>query len=428
MPTPSFPRRSAGTLLSILAAALALSSFSPTLAAQPAAAASAASAPSFAVRAEVGAALNKAIELFRAGKAAEARDTLEQAQATLKDLQPAEATVLHRIRGLVEMQLEQYAAALQSLQAALASGAQSAQDALQCREMLARAHFNLKAYADAAKAAREAQAAGSKAPAVQAVLVRATYLQDDFKGSAELLEAQRQRDGKLALDDLRLLASAYGHSKDDANYVRLAEELLREHGRQEYWPDLLSRVQRQPGWQARWDIDVYRLRLQRGMMEEADDYLVLAELAHKAGLPEEARQVLDTGFAKGVLGKGQGAAEQERLRATVTRQAQEDRASLEAAAARPAALGNARAAANTFNTGAALVSIGQTSPGLALMQAALGAALPDAEQARLQYGQALARAGRGDEAAASFRQVAGHPQLGLLARLWALAVVAPGAR
>jgi hypothetical protein len=422
------PRSPAVFALSSLGLALALNLGAPPAGAQPAAAASAASTPSFAVRPEVAAALNQAIDFYRAAKAGEARATIEKAQATIQALQPAEATVLHRVRGLVEMQLEQYAAAVQSLQAALAVGAQSAQDALQCQEVLARAHFNLKAYAEAAQAARQAQAAGSKAPAVQAVLVRATYLQDDFKRSVELLEAQRLSEGRLAPEDLRLLASAYGRLKDDANYVRLAEQLLREQGRQEYWPDLLSRVQRQPGWQPRWDIDVYRLRLQLGLMEEAEDYLVLAELATRAGLPAEAEQVLAAGFAKGVLGKGQGAAEQERLRASVRRQAEDDRASLEAAAARAPAPGDARAALHTFNTGAALVAIGRAEPGLARMRAALGASLPDADQARLQYGQALARVGRGAEAAEVFQQVAGHAQLGLLARLWALAAAAPGKR
>lgn len=418
--------RSALAARTALATVLILAS--PVAFAQAAAApaASAASAPAFAVRAEVGAALNQAIDLFRTGKAAEAKATLEKAQATLQNLQPPEATVMHRVRGLIEMQLEQYAAAVQSLQAALAAGAQSAADALQCEEALARAQFNLKAYPAAAAAARKALAAGSKSVPVQAVLVRATYLQNDYAQTIRLLQEQQQRDGKLGQEDLRLLASAYGQSKDEANYVRLAEQLLREYGRQEYWPDLLSRVQRQDGWQPRWDIDVYRLRLRLAMMDEADDYLVLAELAAKAGLPAEAQTVLEAGFASGRLGKGAGAPQQERLRASVGKQAADDRQSLLAAATRPPSIGDARAAANTFNTGAALVSIGQFEPGLVLMKAALGGPLPDLAQARLEYGQALAAAGKASEAIAALQAVTEPPQLALLARLWALALAAPG--
>jgi hypothetical protein len=414
----------AATAISALAAAAALLLVVPAAVAQNAAApaASAASAPAFAVRPEVGAALNQAIERFRAGKAAEAKARIEQAQTGIQNLQPAELTVMHRLRGLLEMQLEQHAAAIRSLEAALAVGAQTPQDALQCQETLARAHFSLKAYAAAADAARKAQAAGSQAPAVQSVLVRATYLQNDHAGTITLLQAQQQRDGKLALDDLRILAASYGQTKDDANYVRLAETLLRDHGRTEYWPDLMSRVQRQAGWQPRWDIDVYRLRLQLDLMDDADDYLVLADLASRAGLPAEAQKVVDAGYAKGLLGKGGRATEHDKLRAAVTRQANDDRQSLGAAAARPPAVGDVRAASNTFTTGAALVSAGQAERGLDLMKAALAGPLPDGAQARLQYAQALAQAGRAAEAAEAFKAVAGHEQLGLLARLWALAV------
>ncbi|MEN9626881.1 MAG: hypothetical protein RJA10_107, partial [Pseudomonadota bacterium] len=312
----------------------------------------AASAPVFTVRPEVGAALNQAVEQFRAGKPADARARVEQAQATLKDLTPVEVTVMHRLRGLFSLQLDQPAEAIKSLEAALAVNAQNAQDQLTCMENLARAHFNAKNHQPAIDWARKAQAAGSKSAAVHSVLVRATYSLKDYATAARLLDEQEKRDGKLSVDDLRLQASAYGLAKDDTNYTRLAERLLRDHGRTEYWADLLPRVQRQAGWQERWDIDAYRLRLQMDQMDEANDYLVLADMAARGGLPAEAQKVLEAGFAKGMLGKGPKAAEQQKFRDSVAKQAAEDRQSLAAAASRPPAVGDARAAANTFNTGA----------------------------------------------------------------------------
>jgi hypothetical protein len=419
---PAAPALSAAAL-SILFLGLSLSA--PAVRAQAAVPASAAaSAPSYAVRPELGSALNQAIELFRGGKVAEAKARVDQALAATATPQPAEVTVMQRLRGLFALQLNQIEEAVKALEAAMAVNAQTAQDQLLCEESLARAHFNLKAYPAALDWARKAQSHGSKSAAVQSVLVRSTYLQNDHAGTIKLLEAQQQREGTLTLDDLRILAASYGHAKDDVNYVRLAERLLSEHGRTEYWPDLMSRVQRQAGWQQRWDIDVYRLRLQLDMMDEADDYLVLAEMAAKVGLPAEAQKVLDAGFAKGMLGKGAQAAEHRQLRASVTKQAEDDRQSLAAAAARPPAVTDARAATNTFNTGAALVSAGQSGPGLELMKAALAGPLPDAAQARLQYGQALHQAGRGADAAEQFKAVATHDTLGMLARLW-LAASAP---
>lgn len=418
----SLPACSATVLA--LSAAIGLSLATPPARAQAAAAASAASAPAYAVRPEVGAALQQAVDLFRGGKTAEAKARVEQTLATVANPEPAERTVLQRLRGLFALQLDQLPEGVQALEAALAVNVQSPQDSLLCQESLARANFNLKAYPAAIDWARKAQAAGSTSAPVQAVLVRSTYLMNDFPGTIKLLEAQQQRAGKLSMEDLRLLASSYGQNKDEANYLRLVEQLLSEHGRTEYWPDLLARVQRQPGWQARWDVDLYRLRLRLDLMDEADDYLVLADTLARGGLPAEAQKVLDAGYAKGLLGKGGRAAEHDRLRTSVTRQAADDRQSLAGAASRPPEMGNAKAATITFNTGAALVGAGQAARGLELMKAALGGPLPDPAQARLQYAQALQQAGRSAEAAEQFKALAGHESLGLLARLWQVAVTA----
>ncbi len=71
-----------------------------------------------------------------------------------------------------------------------------------------------------------------------------------------------------------------------------------------------------------------------------------------------------------------------------------------------------------------MVAAGQTAQGLELMKAALGGPLPDPAQARLQYAQALQQAGRVTEAAEQFKAVARHESLGLLARLWQVALAA----
>jgi tetratricopeptide (TPR) repeat protein len=173
----------------------------PAVWAQAAAPAAAASAPTFSVRPEVGAALNQAVDLFRAGKAAEARSRVEKAQLELKELTPVEVTVMHRLRGLFSLQLDQPAEAVKSLEAAMAVNAQSVQDQLTCMDSLARAHFNAKSFPAAIEWARKAQAAGSKAAPVQAVLVRASYSIKDYPAAIALLEAQEKRDGKLAMED-----------------------------------------------------------------------------------------------------------------------------------------------------------------------------------------------------------------------------------
>jgi hypothetical protein len=137
--------------------------------------------------------------------------------------------------------------------------------------------------------------------------------------------------------------------------------------------------------------------------------------------------VLDAGFAKGVLGKGSGAAEQQKLRAAVSKQANDDRKSLSAAGSGAPQVADARSAMLTFNTGAAMVAAGQAERGLELMKAALGGPLQDPMQARLQYGQALTQAGRTADAAEQFKIVGAADGIGLLARLWSAATSLPAA-
>lgn len=396
--------------------------------AQTAAPASApASAPPFAVRAEVAKELNAAIDLFRGGKAAEARDAVQKALQTVASPQPSEVTAMNRLYGLLSLQLDKSADAVKALETALQVNQQLPQDTLVCQESLARAHFNLKAYAAAQQWARKALESGSKAATMQQVLVRATYLQNDFAGTVKLLEEQ-QRGAPLGMDELRLLASSYGNLKDDAKYVTLTERLLREHGRTEYWPDVLSRVQRQAGWQGRWDVDLYRLRMQLEQMDEADDYVGLADLYAKAGLPGEASKVLEAGYAKGMLGKGAQAGEHGKFRTAMAKAAADDRQALAGAASRPPAVDTARAAGNTFTTGLALVGNGQADKGLELMKAALGGPLADPAQARLQYALALHQAGRAAEAQEQLKAISSPDPLALLARLWQTALSAPAPR
>lgn len=383
-----------------------------------------ASAPPFAVRAEVAKELNAAIDLFRGGKAAEARAAVEKAMQTVPAPQPSEVTAMNRLYGLLSLQLDKPADAVKALETALQINQQLPQDTLACQEALARAHFNLKAYPAAQQWARKAQESGSKSGAMQQVLVRSTYLQNDFAGTVKLLEEQ-QRSAALPFDELRLLAASYGNLKEDAKYLALTERLLREHGRTEYWPDVLSRVQRQAGWQARWDVDLYRLRMQLDQMDEADDYVGLADLYAKAGLPIEAQKVLEAGYTKGMLGKGAQAGEHGKFRAAMAKAAADDRQALASAASRPPAVDTARAAGNTFTTGLALAGSGQADKGLELMKAALGGPLADPGQARLQYALALHQAGRTPEALEQLKGITSPDPLALLARLWQTALSAP---
>jgi hypothetical protein len=152
-------------------------------------------------------------------------------------------------------------------------------------------------------------------------------------------------------------------------------------------------------WQTRWDVDAYRLRMQLDLMDEADDYLVLADLASQ-GRPagRSAAWCWTPGWAKGLLGKG---AEGRRAAEVPRRHDQAGGRRPRRAwplPARAPAVADARSATNTFNTGLALVTSGQADTGPGADEGGPGrpAARPGA--GRLQYatGPAQGRAdGRG---------------------------------
>jgi len=403
---------------------VALALLAPFLApAQTPAAAPAASAPVLSVRAEVRTALQAAIDLHRGGKAGEALATLDKAIAELKTpATPVETAFLQRTRGLLLLQLEQYPASVTALQTAIAADVLPAADKLQMTEALMRAQFQAKNYPAAVEAGRQAGALGSSWTGLAPLLTRAYFLASDFAGTARHIEERLAKRMPVNEEDLRILATSYTRIKDEDGYTRTLERLMREHPKPDYWPDLLSRAQRQPGWQQRYDIDLFRLRLAVDAMDEANDYLVLADLAGRAGLPAEALAVLEAGYAKGVLGKGSGADEHQKMRTQYTRLAADDRAALTAGSARPPSAADTRSATTTLTTGTALFSIGQTERGLEYMKVAVGGPLPDVAQAQLQYAVALQRAGRAADAAPLFQSLSAHPTLGLMTRLWQIAL------
>jgi tetratricopeptide (TPR) repeat protein len=93
---------------------------------------------------------------------------------------------------------------------------------------------------------------------------------------------------------------------------------------------------------------VQRLKLANGLMTKADEYMELAQLALQAGLPVEAKAIVDKGYAAGVLGTGEQAARHQRLKDLV----------LKSEADSAAGLAKNAADAATFKDGNEMVKVG----------------------------------------------------------------------
>ncbi len=191
----------------------------------------------------------------------------------------------------------------------------------------------------------------------------------------------------------------------------MLEQLVKYYPTPAYWGELLGRLQADPKFAGRFELDVYRLKRATNNLSSTSDYVQMAQLAILAGYGAEALSVVNQGFNSGVLGKGADAGRSERLRSLATK-----------AAAQPqpaAAAGNGAALVETgFNEALS----GKSQQGIALIETGLAkGGLADPDEARLHLGIAYYLAGQKGKALNAFDAVAGNGEAATLARLWKLA-------
>jgi tetratricopeptide (TPR) repeat protein len=370
------------------------------------------------VRPEIGKPLQAAQELIKAGKYKEAMAKINDADA-VPNKTAYESLILERMRGAAASGAGDTAAAIKSLEAALASDRLTGADRLRTQEALIGSYYRAKEYAKVVSSGERYAKEGGSNPQIRLAVIQAQYLTNDFSGAARELLANIQETEKAGQapseDQLQLLASCYLRMNDNTGYVNVLEKLIVHYPKKTYWPDLLSRVQRKPGFSDRYTLDVYRLMFAAGAMKDGSDYVDMAQLALQIGQPAEAKKAVDEGYAKGLLGSGADAARHTRLRDLANKQLATDSKAMaenERQAKDPNALSN---------VGYAYVMLGQADKGLALMEQALvkdGIKRP--AEARLHLAEAYLLAGQKDKALQTFKTVQGNDGAGDLARLWGL--------
>jgi hypothetical protein len=263
---------------------------------------------------------------------------------------------------------------------------------------------------------------GGTNPAIRGMLIQSQYLSGDFAGASKELMAEisaAERAGQAPPEDrLKLLLNAATKQGDNNAYVFAMEKLVTYYPKKEYWVDLLSRMQRKPSFSDRLALDAFRLSLVTGSMTKPADFMEMAQLALQADLPSESKEVVDKGFASGVLGTGAEAERHKRLRDLVAKRQAEDTASR----------GQDETAALAAKSGDALVAVGmnmvysgQAAKGVQLMQQGISkGGLKRPEDAKLHLGIAQLIAGDKAKAQATFKTVQGADGTADLARLWML--------
>ncbi|HXZ49249.1 MAG TPA: hypothetical protein VEG27_09515 [Usitatibacter sp.] len=380
------------------------------------AAASAAAAE--AVRPEVGKPLKAAEALLKSGHAKEALAKVGEADA-VPNKTAYETFLVEELRGSAAHAAGELPTAVKSFETVVASGRVSGREKLTFEQAIAVDYYKEKDYAKAADWAQRYFKDGGTDPAMRTVLLQSYFLGNDCAAVARMVGGNGEEAGrKPSEEEFQILRSCYRKEKDDAGYVAATERLIAFYPKKEYWAELLARVQRKPGFADRLSVNVYRLKLATGNLSGADDYMEFAQLALQAGIPAEAKSVMERGYDSGTLGRGDQAARQGRLRDLVAKSladSQRTRAQDEQAALAT------RSGDDLVRIGLEEVYEGHGDKGLSFIQQGIHkGGLRHPEDAKLALGEAEIHAGHRTRAAQTLRTVHGNDGTADLARLWIL--------
>lgn len=364
-------------------------------------------------------------ELMDAKNYTEVQSRIDQA-AALPNLTAYESFVLNRLRVAVASATNNPQLAMTALEAVIESGRLSAAEKGDFIQALANYYYNAKDYPKAITWFKRYETETGDQVKVRPYIIRAYYFGNDFENAKTALMAslQNNQTGKApALEDLQLLANTGAKTKDKPTYLFAMEKLVQYYPSDDYWSDLLNRMQSKPTYSNHLELDVLRLQKVAVKTMSGDEYYALAELAMLGAFSTEAKQALDAGFAAGVLGTGPKAADHKKLRERANKGAADDAKNI---AAGDAAAMKSKEGTGLVNLGYAYVTMGDFDKGIDMIKKGIDkGGLKRPEDAKLRLGAAYALAGRKDQAITALEAVKGAEGQADLARYWTFWVNRP---
>ncbi len=374
------------------------------------------------VRPEIGKPLQEAAELVKAKQFSEALAKIKSTDA-VTDRTPFENLTIDRMRGAAAAGAGQLDVAVEAFQRVIDSARLPPAEQLQLVEGITASYFKAENYPKAIVWAQRYFKEGGTSENIRNLQTQAQYHSGDYAAVVGTLKSQMAADAQAGRPSpeitLQLLADSSLKMKDMAGYTAALEMLVQKYPKPTYWTALIAQVSRQPGFSDRHMIDVLRLQRATATLTNADDYLLLAELAMQANLPAEASAVLEEGYAAKLLGSGTQSKRAEKLRARAGTLAAGDLK----------VLPDSEITAQKAPTGAALVNVGTNYLGqkqyqkaaTLLQQGIAKGGLKRPEEAKLHLGIALQLAGDKPAAATALKAVQGKDGAADLARIWSYA-------
>ena len=374
-----------------------------------------------AVRPEIGKPLQAASALLKANKFKDALAKIREVDS-VSGKTPNEIYLIESMRGSAASGSGDNDTIIKSFEAVIASGKAPAATQIKIIEALVGAHYRAKDYAATNKWATRYLREGGSNPQIRTLLIQSHFQAGDFGNAAKESLADIQADERAGRtpseEKLQLLANSYLRQKNTTGYIATIEKLLNYYPKKSLWADVISRLQRKPGFSDRLAIDVYRMQLATGNLSTKDDYMLMPQYALQAGFPGEAKKVIDEGYASGALGKGDDVDRQKRLRDLVEKRVAENQKAISG--------GAEDTAANAAKDGDALVTLGynlftsgQAAKGITMMEAGIKKGdLKRPDDAKLRLGTALIQSGQKAKGVQVLKTVQGADGTQDLANLW----------
>ena len=252
-----------------------------------------------------------------------AKEALAVSQIT-----PTETLLVQRTLAVAAIAAQDFDQATTSLTVLLSQPGRNAAEQRPFLESLIFASQQKKDFSGVIKWAQIYLRDGGTNPSVRAVLIQTLSQLNAHQDVVQEMQIKMKLDAaagqKPSEAELRILAVSYRGLKDEAGYEATLQELLALYPSKAYWAEAIARQNGQAQANARFDLDLYRLSEETGTLEDAAEYVMMAELALRAGLPADAQRVMENGFQQGLLGKGSQTSAHVKLRQLAAAKLAED--------------------------------------------------------------------------------------------------------
>jgi tetratricopeptide (TPR) repeat protein len=288
---------------------------------------------------------------------------------------------------------------------------------------VAAAAFQAKNYDKALEYGNRAIKGGFADDEIRTVVGQSYYLKGDYKSTAKFLQPiidAEIKSGKAPKDtELQLVLSSCEKTDDTDCTTRSLERLVTYYPKPDYWKGLLYGLRQDHNMQSdRNSLELFRLMSEVDVLQRAENYTEMAQIALDQGSPGEAQGILEKGFQKNVFSDKRSNDKNTRLLEAAKKAGVTDKAQL------PKMDQDANAAPTgdkAVGVGLAYLGYGQYDKAIELLSKGLKkGGLKSEPEAHLLLGIAQLKGGHKDDAVKSFHQVKSDPALERIANLWSL--------